>query len=395
MSNGILSQEEIDALLRGESPSHSHSEGMASVSSDEQLNEMEIDALGEISNIAMGTSATTLSTLLGKRVSITTPRVIQTTRQKVQAEHQVPYVVVIVEYSQGLEGANLLVVKTEDAAVIADLMMGRDGTDPIMELDEILLSAISEAMNQMMGSATTSLSTMFNKRIDISPPILEVIALADTNLQEKLSYQFDNLVKISFRMVIENLVDSEIMQLIPILYAKELVENLLGGMSEPPVETTPSSSGPDPVPPVSQPVAAAPTTPVPEIPNGSMPLPGPASPPPSPLGAEKKPTVPVQSVQFTSLSPAPREREIGNISLIMDVPLEISVELGRTRKTIKEILEMGPGSIIQLDRLAGEPVDLLVNGKLVARGEVVVIDENFGIRVTSIVSQMERITNLQ
>ena len=189
MSNGILSQEEIDALLRGDAPAHPPTETASYADSSDELSEMEIDALGEISNIAMGTAATTLSTLLGKRVSITTPKVTQTTRQEVQAVHQVPYVVVIVNYSQGLEGANLLVVKTEDAAVIADLMMGRDGTEPVMELNEILLSAISEAMNQMMGSATTSLSTMFNKRIDISPPLLEVVNLADASLEKNLDEQ--------------------------------------------------------------------------------------------------------------------------------------------------------------------------------------------------------------
>jgi flagellar motor switch protein FliN/FliY len=394
MSSGILSQEEIDALLRGEPASinkESDSEDL-----DEKLSDMEIDAIGEISNIGMGTAATTLSTLLGKRVSITTPRVKQITRHQLITEHVVPYVIITVRYTQGVKGANLLVMKVVDAAVIADLMMGNDGANPPAELDEIMLSAVGEAMNQMMGSTTTSLSTMFNKRIDISPPSLEVIQFSDTRFNSQMDEPFDNLIKISFRMVIEDLVDSEIMQLIPVIYAKDMVETLLGKMNEEIV-----SADPGPIPERPEPSGAAETGPlptastVPVTPAKEIPVAPPSLQPSVMEQVSSKPSVPVQPVQFAPLTPNIESKEMGNISLLMDVPLEISVELGRTRKTIKQILDLGQGSIIQLDRLAGEPVDLLVNGKLVAKGEVVVIDENFGIRVTSIVSRVERLGNLQ
>lgn len=251
-------------------------------------------------------------------------------------------------------------------------------------------------MNQMMGSTTTSLSTMFNKRIDISPPSLEVIQFSDSRFNNQTDESFDNLIQISFRMVIEDLVDSEIMQLIPVIYAKEMVETLLGKMNEEIV-----SADPSPIPERPEPSRAAGTGPlptasaVPVTPAKEIPVVPPSLQPSVMEQALSKPSVPVQPVQFAPLTPNIESKEMGNISLLMDVPLEISVELGRTRKTIKQILDLGQGSIIQLDRLAGEPVDLLVNGKLVAKGEVVVIDENFGIRVTSIVSRVERLGNLQ
>jgi flagellar motor switch protein FliN/FliY len=380
MGNGILSQEEIDALLRGEPASLTKESDLDDNYS--QLTDMEIDAIGEIGNICMGTAATTLSTLLGKRVSITTPQVVQTTRRRLLSEYMAPYLIVTVQYTEGLKGANLLIVKTEDAAVIADLMMGRDGLNPSLELDDILLSAVSEAMNQMMGSATTSMATMYNKRIDISPPLLNVVQLAESQLNNDSDNDLEDLLQISFRMIIDDLVDSQIMQIIPMIYAKDMVSSFFATMEassatvSSPQSFTKTTS--------STPVASVfPTEAVSKKPASSK------------KDALVQAVHPVQPVQFAPLTPVLGTKEMANIGLVMDVPLEVSVELGRTRKTIKEILELGPGSIIQLDKLAGEPVDLLVNGKLVAKGEVVVIDESFGIRVTNIVTPVERISNLQ
>ncbi|HEX3011061.1 MAG TPA: flagellar motor switch phosphatase FliY [Syntrophomonadaceae bacterium] len=391
MSDGILSQEEIDALLNGGNNSQPATD--PAISADFKLSDFEKDALGEIGNISMGTSATTLSTLLRRKVSITTPDVSVTTRQKLQSDYPLPYVVIEVKYTQGLSGTNVLIMKEQDACVIANLMMGGDGSSGDLSMDDITLSAVGEAMNQMMGSATTSLSSMFNQRIDIAPPELTLVDLGKNELN--FSTGFDSLVQIKFKMVIEDLVNSEIMQIIPQEAVRSMIDSLMGNTAE---ETTLE------------------TFTEPEQTHSVQPAPQPAAPsrPPEPVAAEpvqpqwdqsryndipsniqKGEKYTVQPVQFAALSGGGPTNMPQNIGLIMDVPLDVSVELGKTQKTIKEILELNQGSIIQLDKMAGEPVDLLVNGKLVAKGEVVVIDENYGIRITAIISPMDRMNKLQ
>lgn len=410
MSNGILSQDEIDALLRGQSLAPA-AEVAPAVEPTPGLTAEEMDALGEIGNIAMGSSATALSTLLGKRVSITIPRVTETSPQQLQSKYPLPYVVVKVSYTSGIEGATVLVIKQEDAAVIADLMMGGDGKNPSMDINsEIALSAVGEAMNQMMGSSTTSLSTMFNKRIEISPPLVEAVNFSDETIFAKLDLPFEKLIQISFRMEIEGLVDSELMQIMPAHNAQELVELLMGNMRTgrrtPSVKPAAPEPAAVPVPPAPPMAAASPVytpppltdpTPAPNLNYGlpsmqSMAMPSAMANEASRIIGQE---VTVQPVQFAPLPERAIPREAGNIGLILDVTLQVSVELGRTRKKIKDILEMGPGYVIQLDKMAGEPVDLLVNGKLIAKGEVVVIDENYGLRITSIISQTERVNQLQ
>ena len=349
--------------------------------------------------------------LLGKRVSITIPRVTEVTRQDLRSVHQLPCIVVDVEYTTGIEGATILVIKQDDAQIIADLMMGGDGRNPSLDISsEIAMSAVGEAMNQMMGSSTTSLSTMFNKRIDISPPVLDMVSLDDDSIYDRLKIPYDNLVMISFRMEIEDLLDSELMQIMPLHNAQELLDLLMGNMrtsrrtpSAEPVFAEPAYTSPPPPP---QPMAAAPPVYTPPPPPMAPAPPAYAAPPPPVYAAPPAPMayeqpriigqeVTVQPAQFTALPNRVIPREAGNIGLIMDVTLQVSVELGRTRKKIKDILEMGPGYVIQLDKMAGEPVDLLVNGKLIAKGEVVVIDENYGLRITTIMSPTERVSQLQ
>ncbi len=391
MSDGILSQEEIDALLKGDSGSPTPvPEPDLSV----ELSEFEKDALGEIGNISMGTSATTLSTLLNKKVSITTPDVSLITGKQLQDDYHLPYVVVEVEYREGLYGANILVIKQEDACIIADLMMGGDGQCEQPTLSELELSAVGEAMNQMMGSATTSLSSMFNRRIDIAPPQLTLMDFGKDRFEFSTDYQ--KLVRIKFKMEIENLVNSEIMQIIPIEAAKSMVNTLMGNTIEESgveaaIETTPEPASPPPIRASTPPVdgtnvelqaSATDYWSSPPYNNG-------------PAGVKKGGQIPVQPVQFAALRESDSSSAPHNIDLIMDVPLDISVELGKTRKTIRDILELHQGAIIQLDKLAGEPVDMLVNGKLIAKGEVVVIDENYGIRITTIISPMDRMNKLQ
>lgn len=379
MNDGILSQEEIDALLSGGNNSSSE----PSSNNDFVLSDFEKDALGEVGNISMGTAATTLSTLLRKKVSITTPNVSVTSMEELKTQYPMPYVVVEVKYTEGISGSNVMVIKQEDACIIADLMMGGEGNVEAKPLGELELSAVGEAMNQMMGSATTSLSSMFSRRIDISPPGLKLMDFGKEDLQ--LSSEYTEMVKIKFKMEIEDLIDSEIMQIIPMSAVQSIMAILMGDSAQ---EATPE--------PVAPPQAATPPPvqyqappPPPEVQYAQQPAYNPA---PEPRSSQ---AFAVQPVQFAPLRETQMESYPQNIGLILDVPLDITVELGKTRKTIKEILELNQGAIIQLDKLAGEPVDLLVNGKLIAKGEVVVIDENYGIRITTIISPMDRMSKLQ
>lgn len=399
MNDGILSQEEIDALLAAESSIEPSYDSLSTGSS--QISDFEKDTIGEIGNISMGTSATALSTLLHRKVNITTPSVYITTTKKLHADHPLPYLIVEVEYREGIVGTNILIIKETDAAIIANLMMGGDGLiDSSFDLDEIHMSAVSEAMNQMMGSATTSLSSLFNKRIDIAPPTVKRMDLSIEDLSVDSDYE--EVVEIKFQLEIEDLINSEIMQIIPIEAAKIMIKNLIGDAMDEPAMQSPVAPpivvekhqepvySPPPqaqyAPPPPQAYAAAPQY-----------APGPQYAPPagSYSGVQRGEQFAVQPVQFAPLHEGYGSDVPNNIGLIMDVPLDVAVELGKTKKTIKEILELTQGSIIQLDKMAGEPVDLLVNGKLIAKGEVVVIDENYGIRITAILSPMDRMNKLQ
>lgn len=411
-----LTQEEIDALLNGAAsePAASDSasnEEASSVLSDDLLSSMEKDALGEIGNISMGSAATTLSVLLGHKVNITTPTVSVDTMSTIQNQYPMPYLVVEVGYVIGINGNNILAIQASDASIIADLMMGGDGLNPQEELNDIHMSAVGEAMNQMMGTVATSLSTMFNKKIDISPPKVNLIDLGAEDKITDLVNNDEPVVKTSFRMEVDGLIDSEIMQILPLDVAKEMVSFLMGGSAEAEAQEAPAPA-PEPAPVAAAPATAAPA-PQPAAPQyAAPPQPQYAAPTQQPqytappMGAQPvyappayannvvSSGVPVQNAQFAPLTNEPVEVNAANISLIQDVPLQVTVELGRTKKSIREILEFSTGSIIELDKLAGEPVDIHVNGQLTAKGEVVVIDENFGVRITEIVSPMERVQSL-
>ena len=373
--DGMLTQEEIDALTGGNN-SDSSTQQASDIS--ESLTDAERDAVGEIANINMGTAATTLSTLLNNKVTITTPRVSYVTLNELSAQYDRPCVFIHISYISGIDGNNILILKEHDVKVITGLMMGGDGTNTEGELSELHLSAISEAMNQMMGSAATSLSSMLEKKVDISPPVASLVDLNDTIEDTELSNFLDgDIVQVAFDMKIGDLVDSQIMQLYPFDFARELYKKFMGSEVEQtaapasqPEQPQPVSPAPEPVPtPAPQPVQPQPVPQQMQQPQYAMPM----------------PNVNVQSAQFqtfnTGVSPLMQEE---NIDLVLDVPLEVTVELGRTNKSIKEILDFSPGTIIELDKLAGEPVDVLVNGKFVAKGEVVVIEENFGIRLVEI-----------
>jgi len=391
----MLSQEEINALLGSVSMDDGSTDSGLGQDSNEKIGSTvtlspdEIDALGEIGNISMGTAATTLFTLLNHKVLITTPQVEALTWDEFIETITDDLTAVSVDYTEGFIGSNLMILKDQDVKVIADLMMGGTGAYIDGPVTDLHLSAISESMNQMIGSSSTSMAQIFNKKIDISPP--QAIKM-DTNLERIFGPKGD-LVKISFRLQIEeNIIDSELMQVLPIQFAKELIAGLL---TQDVVEADNSVaiSESQPVQPVQPAVYQNPSPQVAPIYEAAPEPVQMAYTQSGPVRQESniRPDVDIKSPQFQSFDSSPKVYPKENMDLLMDVSLEVSVELGRTSRKIKEILEFGPGSIIELNRLVGEPVDVLVNGKFVATGEVVVIDENFGIRITDIINPENRI----
>lgn len=398
--NDMLSQAEIDALLSGDTESGDLQNDQDA--GKDVLTPEEIDALGEIGNISMGTSATTLHSLLGQKVSITTPTVEVVSWEDMAKQYENLYVATKVEYVKGLHGSNLMLLKERDTKIIADLMMGGDGSGvDEQEISDLHISAISEAMNQMIGSAATSMSSVFNKRIDISPPKAYSLRL-DSESRDSAFEDSGNVVKVSFKMVVGEIIDSEIMQLIPIDFAKEMVANLLKTNAEEEEALRKQLSQEqhkEPQQALSEEEEyKGAQYQMPQQPQGQqyqqpqhqayMHQSGSGS---FSGGGKVHESVNVQPASFENFNEDFISFERKNISLIMDVPLEVTVELGRTKKYIREILELGPGSIIELDKLAGDPVDILVNGKVIAKGEVVVIDENFGVRITDIINPSKRI----
>ncbi len=394
--DGMLSQEEINALLGGADAGQDESadavvnDSSVATVSEERLSPEEGDALGEIANISMGTAATTLSVLVNNRVEITTPSLSYVTVQDLKENSEAPCVFIYISYRAGLEGKNVLVLKEHDVKIITDLMMGGDGTNTESELSELHLSAISEAMNQMMGSASTSMSSMINEMVDISPPTARRIDFQAAALDDVMGDMEGQLfVQVSFKMKIGDLVDSEIMQLYPLDFARMIYERFkmtMDGVAEEQAEQPAPQPAPQPQP-AAQPAPQPQVQPQPAMQQPMMGMPQQMG--GMPMYGMPPQDLNIQPAQFQSFMPAQNLDGIApeNIDLIMDVPLEVTVELGRTSKAIKEILDFSPGTIIELDKLAGEPIDVLVNGKFVAKGEVVVIEESFGIRVTEIIKE--------
>ncbi len=443
--DGMLSQDEINALLSGMDVSSmddsSEASGAPADSTPESgsgssaidgdlLTPTEIDAIGEIANISMGSSATTLFSLVNRKVNITTPVVSLANWDTMIAEYERPCVFIQIKYTVGLDGSNVLILREKDVKVITDLMMGGDGTNIDGELGELHLSAISEAMNQMMGSSATSLSTMLGKMIDISPPEASLVDLTELKRPEEIAkFLSGTFCKIAFSMQIEDLVQSTILQLYPIEFAKSLYDTFInqqfGDASaapepapapEPTAYTPPSAAAP--MPDMSQMNTGMPQMDMSQMNTGmpqmdmsqmNMGMPQMQMPqmnmgmPQMNMGMPQMqmpqmnmgmPQMQMPQMQMPNVQPAQFQNFSDNygmanapenIGLIMDVPLEVTVELGRAVKSISEILDFSPGTIIELDKIAGEPIDVLVNGKFVAKGEVVVIEESFGIRVTEII----------
>ena len=429
--DGMLSQDEINALLSGmgSGGDDAESTGTATVTDTPDnnsaedsftLTESEKDAVGEISNISMGTAATTLSSLLSQKVNITTPKVEVATWDDLSREYDRPCVMMQISYKEGLAGNNVLILKENDVKIITDLMMGGTGTaSPDEPLSELHLSAIGEAMNQMMGSAATSMSSMFNRKIDISPPVANLVETYNELDEGMPAFLNKPFVKVAFKMQIGDLIDSEIMQLYPKEFAQELL-NMFMPSSDDSANSQPASQ-PQAQPaasqaPVQQPAPQPQTQPVQQpdmgmqqpnmmgqaMPQQGMPMQGMPYGYGMPMQGMMGQAMPMQGMsmqgyaqpQDVNVAPAafqPFATDVNplsqkeNIELIKDVPLEVTVELGRTTKSIKDILEFAPGTIVELNKIAGESVDVLVNGKYVAKGEVVVIEESFGVRITEII----------
>ena len=434
MSNGFLSQEEIDALLNGGIDKAAEDDGKAqagSTSEDDtmakeiedlnakegapetapseakvfsenslelpELSDLEKDLLGEVGNISMGSASTALSTIINQKVNITTPVVTVTNLNTLKKAFTVPNIALEVEFTSGILGENLLVMKISDAFVISNLMMGGDGVVPeaTTELSEIELSAVSEAMNQMIGSAATSMATMFAREVNISPPISNVWSDKSKPITEVLSEE-DPIVAVSFNMKIGEFVDSNIIQILTFPTAKKIVAIMMGQENEETekatsIETSEPAQIKQEVKQEVKPVEPEPTF-------RQTQARAPEAQTQSDYGyaqrQEETPRVEVQKASFQPLKQEYSKNFSNNIDLILDVPLEISVVLGKTKKNIKDILNLGIGSLIELDKLAEEPVEILVNGKKIAYGEVVVVDENFGVRISNIISGAERVKTL-
>lgn len=391
--DGMLSQEEINALFSGMDIEDEPAAGTSDTGATGViLTPEEKDAIGEISNISLGSSATTLFALVNQRVNISTPTVSVCRWDDLSGQYERPCVFIQISYKEGLDGKNILILQEKDVKIIADLMMGGDGSNTEGELNDLHLSAISEAMNQMMGASSTSLSQMFEMKIDISPPSASLVDLNDVVSGEEVDlFLKDEFVKVSFRMEIGDLIDSELIQMYPLDFAKSLYKKFINdeeAAASVPAPAPAPAPAPEPAPqpaPVPQ-QAAAPMQDINMMAMGQMQ--GMMQPQmmAMPYAMPQVQDVNIAPVQFQAFQPVQSPLlQTENIDLLLDVPLEVTVELGRTSKSIKEILDFAPGTIVELNRLAGEPIDVLVNGKYVAKGEVVVIEEAFGIRVTEVI----------
>lgn len=331
----------------------------------------ERDILGEIGNICMGNASTSFSKLLQKPVTITTPSVHVVNASDMAKSFALPYIALKVKFVNGIDGDNILIMSIKDAMIIADIMMGNQGVNSgdRNRLNEIEISAVSEAMNQMIASSATSMSTMFQKSIDISIPET-VISYEDNDGYKLFEGVQDKIIKIDFQMSVGDLINSSIVQILSIDTGKSIINTMLNdknGFREGSTDHKYDDTSLD-----NQNIQAVSESNV----------------------KETKRNYNVSDALLMPLTQDTSVKKSNNIDLILDVPLEISVVLGRTKKNVNEILNLGTGSLVELEKLAEEPVDILVNGKQIATGEVVVVNENFGVRITAILSNAERVKNL-
>lgn len=382
------------------------------------FNSMELDAIGELMNISLGSSATAVSNMLDHRVDITTPKVQVVSVEDFSIGDLEPAIGIEIKYVSGLEGSNIMLLKRSDVKTIVDILMGSETPDEEFELNELTISAVCEVMNQMMGAASTALSDFLGYPVNISTP--QSFALDDFEQFKKEHFPADsgNLVVVRFILGIEDVLKSEFVNVMSVDLARELLAGFEMNFGAPEDTSAPEQTD-------SQPVqqAAAPSTPAPapaapaqesgttlsqaeierllaanrgpeqqSAPAQSAPAPQPVYVPvPQPVYAPDPKVISAKPVQLPTLDVEERlgKEQADNLEMIMSVPLEISVEIGRTRRKVEDILALSKGSLVVLDKLAGDQVDLFVNGLCVARGDVVVIDDNFGVRITEVLKHAE------
>lgn len=363
------------------------------VENADKLTSMEIDVIGEVMNISMGTAATAMSTILNTKVNITTPRIETIGVEEFEFAYLEPVIGVLINYVEGIEGANVLLLQESDMKKILSQLFDMDTSDDI-EFDEISKSAIGEIMNQMMGAAAGALASFLGKVVNISPPVL-LDTTNDSSIRELFSLKGDNLVSIKFNLSIEGLVESEFISAMEPALAREIVTMSMGvsGMDGEEEEVAP------PPPPVQQ----APVQQAPPQQEAAYQAPPQMAPPSSaeparvvknepPAATYRAPQQPVQvnPYEYRQLGEEQRINIPGdNLELLMSVPIQITVELGKTRKKIKDIAELTLGNIVELDRQAGDQVDVIANGRLIARGDVVVVDDNYSVKITEIIKVKE------
>lgn len=366
MSQSSLSQAEIDALFGGGSPPVAEESpevredtgsgrGCAMEAAQPVSNGAagllpeEIDAMGEIGNIAMGTAATPLSELLFNQVSITNPRTFVACQEEIFRSFDTPYMIIEVAFTKGLEGFNVLVIRDSDVAIIADLMMGGDGRPQNFVLDEISISAASEAMNQMIGTAATAMSDMFNRVIDVTPPKTKLVQDLENADHHPLSTD-EPVVVVQFELSVGDLLHTNIMQLTGLRTAKEQVAYLYAKMGMSPPGAAPGA-GPAPVvepgstaesvPAHSDTAVSAATTSYSEPPA--------VSPEKNITVAEKKEAIPA------------------GLEVALNLPVEATLVVGRINCKVADVAKLEPGSVINLAGFSGH-AELVVNGTVVAVG---------------------------
>ena len=379
--------------------------------SNVEFTDLHKDAIGEILNISMGSAATAVSEMLSAKVWITTPRVEVKTAREMEYHKLEPAVCIKIQYVKGLSGANIMVWKQDDVQLILNQLMGQPlEVSPDFEFDELNISAVSEVMNQMMGASATALSNFLGFTIDISTPQAIIMDEVSSNLDVTEFEPDDQVVAVNFDLEIDGVIKSEFASVMSIDLAKTITAKMMGEDAGPMDEAAPAPE-PAPAPATAAAPAPAQAAPAPQTaPTAGMPAADPAAmgqmpgygaqmpypyppypmPPqggygyPMPQGAP----INVQNAQFQSFD-EPSVKLTGeqkdNLNLLMDVPLQISVEIGSARRKVRDILEFAQGSIIELERQAGAPVDIVVNGNLIAKGDVVVIDDNFAVRITEII----------
>lgn len=370
---------------------------MTSVEQTNTLTEMEIDVIGEVMNISMGTAATAMSTMLNKKVNITTPRIETIEVKDFEFTDLEPVIGVLINYVEGIDGSNVLLLKETDMKKILAQLFDMETSDAV-EFDEISNSAIGEIMNQMMGAAAGALASFLGKIVNISPP--EILDTTNKqNIRELFSLKGDNLVSIKFNLSIEDLVESEFISAMDPLLAKEIVQMSMGVFGVTEEENIEEPQEEDLSPPddeveedyqepqkqeKAEPERASEAVPV--VKKEQKPEQEPRE-----RMVSKKKQVQVSSYNYKELGEESNVEKgsSNNLELIMSVPIQITVELGKTQKKIKDIAELTLGNIIELDRQAGDQVDVIANGRLIARGDVVVVDDNYCVKITEIIKVKE------